>query len=234
MQDLIVDVIVSLEELKDEQRIHFAKTSYPTSMRVIGVVSANEKKVLKELKAITKSYSNRQKIDLAVALGQTKIFECQHLGFEYLGRDKKARIELTTKDLDRLLTVMDNWVSVDCYGVYITGYAYRENIVGIDSLRKFYQSEDFWMRRIPIVATVTLNMKSQGGTGDVQRTLEICEWAVDDHVDMINKALSWALRQLIMHDRDAVIDFMETFETRLHRRVLREVRNKLETGRKYL
>ncbi|MCG8699277.1 MAG: DNA alkylation repair protein [Bacteroidales bacterium] len=233
MKDLIADIIVSLEELKDEQRIQFSKTSYPTSMRMIGVVSANEKKVLKELKAITKNYSNRQKIDLAVALGQTKIFECQHLGFEYLGRDKKARTELSTKDLDRLLTVMDNWVSVDCYGVYIAGYAYRENIIGIDSLLKFYKSDNFWMRRIPIVATVTLNMKSQGGTGDVNRTLEICEWAVDDHADMINKALSWAIRQLIIHDRDAVLDFIETYESRLHRRVLREVRNKLETGRKY-
>jgi hypothetical protein len=46
------------------------------------------------------------------------------------------------------------------------------------------------------------------------------------------KALSWALRALIPHDRKAVERFLRKHEKDLAARVRREVRNKLETGRK--
>ena len=55
---------------------------------------------------------------------------------------------------------------------------------------------------------------------------------VDDHKDMIVKALSWALRELVVHDPQAVEGFLEEHEEVLAARVKREVRNKLMTGLK--
>jgi 3-methyladenine DNA glycosylase AlkD len=55
---------------------------------------------------------------------------------------------------------------------------------------------------------------------------------VDDHDDMIVKALSWALRELAVHDPGAVREFLSKNERVLAARVKREVRNKLETGLK--
>ena len=46
------------------------------------------------------------------------------------------------------------------------------------------------------------------------------------------KALSWALRELVVHDPDAVREFLEEHEDALAARVKREVRNKLTTGLK--
>ncbi len=60
----------------------------------------------------------------------------------------------------------------------------------------------------------------------------ICNRFIDDHHDMINKAMSWALRELSKVDHPAVVDFMETHEPRLNNRVKREVWNKLNTGLK--
>ncbi len=54
-----------------------------------------------------------------------------------------------------------------------------------------------------MVSTVALNLKSRGGTGDTPRTLHVCEQVVDDHHDMIRKALSWALRELSKSDRES-------------------------------
>jgi 3-methyladenine DNA glycosylase AlkD len=127
---------------------------------------------------------------------------------------------------------MDNWVSVDCFGAYIAGYAWRENIISTDRVKAYYKSDDVWIRRIALVATVSLNQKARGGKGDSKRTLEICRLAIDDHEDMINKALSWALRELAKVDKEPVISFIDEFKYRLHPRVLREVRNKLEKGLK--
>jgi len=49
---------------------------------------------------------------------------------------------------------------------------------------------------------------------------------------MVVKALSWALRELSKRDADCVKAFLRTEDLRLAARVRREVRSKLETGRK--
>jgi len=82
------------------------------------------------------------------------------------------------------------------------------------------------------VSTVPLNVKAQGGTGDAERTLAVCRLLVADRDPMVVKALSWALRALCVRDPDAVGAFLRQNEGGLPSLVKREVRNKLETGRK--
>jgi 3-methyladenine DNA glycosylase AlkD len=55
---------------------------------------------------------------------------------------------------------------------------------------------------------------------------------VADHEDMVAKAMSWALRELVVHDAEAVEEFLTEHEADLPARVKREVRNKLTTGLK--
>jgi 3-methyladenine DNA glycosylase AlkD len=68
--------------------------------------------------------------------------------------------------------------------------------------------------------------------GDVPRTLAVCRLLVDDQDDMVVKALSWALRELVVHDPEAVRAFLSEYEDVLAARIKREVRNKLTTGLK--
>ena len=68
--------------------------------------------------------------------------------------------------------------------------------------------------------------------GDGPRTLEICELCTDDRDDMVVKGLSWALRELLERDPATVRAFVEQHETVLAPRVVREVRNKLNSGLK--
>ena len=83
-----------------------------------------------------------------------------------------------------------------------------------------------------LVSTVGLNVRSRGGCGDVPRTLGVCWLLVDDYDDMVVKAMSWALRELVKHDPDAVREFLSEHEDVLAARVKREVMNKLTTGLK--
>jgi 3-methyladenine DNA glycosylase AlkD len=64
------------------------------------------------------------------------------------------------------------------------------------------------------------------------RSLAICELLVSDREEMVARALSWALRELIVHDRAAVEEFAVKHNAWLAARVRREVRNKLTTGLK--
>lgn len=232
MKPLVEKVIKSLKQYADPKRVEMNKTISPTRMKVIGVIVPNIRIVSNELKSDTKSFTGRKKIELAKNLVDTGIFECQLMAFEYIGKDKKALSELTENDLNNLARNLDNWGSVDSFSIFLSGYAWREGIISTEKIKSYWQSDDFWIRRVALVSTIALNQKSHGGTGDVSRTLEICELAVDDHHDMINKALSWALRELSKRDKKSVEGFIRKYENRLSKRVLREVIHKLEKGTK--
>jgi 3-methyladenine DNA glycosylase AlkD len=53
---------------------------------------------------------------------------------------------------------------------------------------------------------------------------------VADKNDMVIKSLSWALRELIPHDRESVQKFICENEKVLATRVRREVKNKITAG----
>jgi 3-methyladenine DNA glycosylase AlkD len=134
--------------------------------------------------------------------------------------------------LEALGEGMDSWWSVDSFARTLSGPAWLRGQVADGRILRWARSEDRWWRRAALVSTVALNMRSHGGTGDVERTLAVCRRLVADYDDMVVKAMSWALRQLVVHDPDAVQQFLEEHEAVLAARVKREVRNKLTTGLK--
>lgn len=232
MKDLIEDIRKSLDEFADIKRIEFAKKSYPTKMHVIGVTVPNLKIVLKALCKQTKPFNNQEKLDVIKKLIDADVFELQQIAFEYLQTEKNLYKSLTEEFIESIEINLDNWLSVDYFGALVIGCAWREGLVSTEKVKRYLKSNDFWKRRIAVVATVSLNQKARGGLGDSERTLEICKLVVDDHQEMIVKALSWALRELAKTDKNPVIEFINENENRLHKKVLREVKNKIETGLK--
>jgi 3-methyladenine DNA glycosylase AlkD len=127
---------------------------------------------------------------------------------------------------------MASWDQVDTFAPYLSGVAWRRGQIGDATIHRWAASPDRWWRRAALVSTVALNIRARGGRGDVPRTLAVCELLLDDRDDMVVKAMSWALRAAVEHDRAAVEDFLAAHEGRLAARVKREVRNKLATGLK--
>jgi 3-methyladenine DNA glycosylase AlkD len=143
---------------------------------------------------------------------------------------RDALERLTLKTVEQLGRGIDSWGDVDVFAGYVAGPAWRIGRLKDDHIHRWAGSKDRWWRRTALVSTVALNRKSFGGTGDVSRTLEVCRRLADDRDDMVVKALSWALRELIQHDAEAVRGFLRDHEGTLARRVVREVNNKLDTG----
>ncbi len=127
---------------------------------------------------------------------------------------------------------MNSWDSVDAFGRTLSGPAWLHGLASDALIHGWATYDDLWWRRAALVSTVALNMRSHGGNGDTPRTLEICEMLVADREDMVQKALSWALRELVWHDSDAVRSFLDVHDEHLAARVKREVRSKLTTGLK--
>jgi len=154
------------------------------------------------------------------------------IAWELLASNNDAFKLLNDREAEKMSEGLDDWPSVDLFGVTVLGQAWREGLVTDRKIHSWAKSSDRWRRRLALVATVPLNIQSRGGSGDAKRTLDVCRLLVQDRDDMVVKALSWALRELAKRDPEVVSRFVKAEGDRLAPRVRREVGNKLRTGRK--
>ena len=189
------------------------------------------------LRVIRRKYSRMLKkanpefiLDLARELFEN--YSQRWLACELIRNHKIAFQNIGEKELKEFGYGINSWGSVDDFAGILAGPAWLNGQVSEVLIHKWASSEDRWWRRAALVSTVVLNVRSHGGRGDVPRTLEVCRLLVNDRDDMVVKAMSWALRALVLHDPDAVHKFLSEYEDVLAARVKREVRNKLTTGLK--
>jgi 3-methyladenine DNA glycosylase AlkD len=201
-------------------------------LQVIGVEVPNINELVKDLAKRLRKAPGEEVVELAKALANTGVLECYQVACKLLEKHRPATASLKLEDVEALAQGLDNWVSVDNFAGLIAGAAWREGQIPDEVVREWARSEDRWWRRAAVVCTVALNQKARGGTGDAPRTLDICRLVASDRDDMVSKALSWALRELAKRDTAPVLAFLEEYEEVLPARVKREVRKKIETGRK--
>lgn len=232
-QEIIKRIETELDEKADPERLEWAKKNYATSMILKGVTVPNIRPIVKELNKEFKKASAQEVVEFAKQLTSTRILEAQQIAYEVLDKHKAACRSLTLEDLLELGEGIDNWISVDYFAGYLAGPAWREGQISNEVIEKWAVSEDKWWRRAAVVCTVALNQKARGGDGDPDRTLIICSLVTEDQEDMVAKSLSWALRELAKREVEPVEEFVNQNENVLPKRVIREVRRKIETGRKY-
>ncbi|MCI0646827.1 MAG: DNA alkylation repair protein [Chloroflexi bacterium] len=191
------------------------------------------------IRAMRREYSKRlakaeAQTVLAVALGLMgyPTFEHRFVGYELVHHHRPALRSLGRTELEQLGRSLDSWYSVDTFATYLAGPAWRAGQVPDSLIHEWAGSQDRWWRRTALVCTVALNTKARGGRGDVPRTLAVCRLLAADHDDMVVKALSWALRALILYDPAAVRTFLDEHQAVLAARIPREVRHKLDTDLK--
>ena len=188
-------------------------------------------------RAICRKYSilvRNASPEYVLAFARQVLFKHGHRwqAYELIQAHESAFHSLGAEELEELGKGINSWWSTDSFARTLSGPAWRDGLVTDSLIIQWAKSTDLWWRRAALVSTVAFNIRSQGGKGDVPRTLTICRMLVADHEDMVVKALSWALRQLVYFDPNAVEGFMQEHEHVLAGRVKREVGRKLRTGLK--
>lgn len=169
---------------------------------------------------------------IALAHELLAVYDQRSVAYELIADHKGAFALIGEAELIEFGQGINSWWTVDSFARTLSGPAWLRSQVSDNLILSWAGSPDLWWRRAALVSTVALNMRSHGGLGDTPRTLMICRLLVDDHADMVVKALSWALRELVPHDPVAVRAFLTEYGSRLASRVQREVSAKLETGLK--
>ena len=182
--------------------------------------------------ALLRDEAPKSVIQFARELLKSKDWAARVIAFETV-RDHRGAFEFLNNRLVQTWSKsLSNWAATDLFGVTIAGPAWREGLIADDIVLKWANSKDRWYRRLALVATVPLNAKSRGGTGDANRTLTACRMLRGDRDKMVVKAMSWALRELAKRDARVVASFLRQEGVALAPLVRREVENKLRIGKK--
>ena len=188
-------------------------------------------------RAVRRRYSQKLRrappvfmLDLARELLQN--YGHRSTAYELIQGHREAFCLLGEAELEEFGRGIRSWWTVDSFARTLSGPAWLRGQVSDRLIHQWARSEDLWWRRAALVSTVALNVRSRGGCGDVPRTLAVCRLLVGDHEDMVVKAMSWALRELVVHDAEAVRAFLREHEEVLAARVKREAGSKLATGLK--
>lgn len=226
------DAIRELRAFTNPERRAATLGYFPSAMENLGVAVPDIRKVLRATRKVVRDWSDADVHALALAIIAEGTLEGRQLAYELIASRDSLLQSLSAADVKRLGHGMDNWTSVDVFACSIAGQLWRERAIADAEVLRWARSRDLWWRRAALASTIPLNMKSRGGSGDVERTLLIAELLAGDREEMVAKALSWALRSLIPISPVTVETFLAEHEDELAARVLREVRNKLRTGRK--
>ncbi len=188
-------------------------------------------------RAICKKYSHlirQSPPEFVLEFARALLFSHDHRwqAYELIAAHKAAFRSLGAAELEQFGQGIHSWWTTDAFARTLSGPAWRDGQVSDELIVRWAGSPDLWWRRAALVSTVAFNVRSQGGVGDVPRTLAICRLLVADQEDMVVKALSWALRELVFFDPLAVEGFLRENEQVLAGRVKREVGSKLRTGLK--
>lgn len=188
-------------------------------------------------RAIRRKYSRKlkqTKPEFVLEVARVLFNKYQHRWAAYeLIKDHKAAFQcMRKKELEEFGRGINSWWTVDSFARTLSGPAWLNGQVSNKLIHKWARSKNRWWRRAALVSTVAFNVRTQGGYGDAPRTLAVCKTLIHDHNDTIVKAMSWALRVLVVHNPEAVRKFLKKHEQKLAALVKREVRNKLKTGLK--
>lgn len=221
---LVKPILSSVDEIESDIKRKFRALS--------STKTADLRNLRREFSKQLAKFEGEQVIQLALDVLAERSAP-RFVAYELIHHHHDAMRCLNSRNVRLLGQGINSWDAVDTFACYLSGPAWREHQVSDALIERWIASKDRWWRRAGVVSTVALNNKARGGSGDAQRTLQICRLVVDDRDDMVVKALSWALRELSKRDPKPVVEFINEFREQLASRVFREVVNKLVSGVKF-
>ena len=134
-------------------------------------------------RAVRRKYSQklrRSQAELILALARELManYDERWVVYELLQAHKAALQSLGEAELEEFGRGINSWWTVDAFARTLAGPAWLQGQVADALIHRWAHSPDLWWRRAALVSTVALNVRSQGGYGDVSRTLAVCRLLV--------------------------------------------------------
>jgi len=170
-----------------------------------------------DIRRIAKKFSQEISLQELTKLIQSPIHEVRLCALIILVNKYKK------KDYDRIyqyylkhISSVNNWDLVDTSAPHIVGDYLYKNPEKSKILLEFSHSENLWIRRISIVSTFAFI-----NNNEFKKTLEISKLLLNDHHDLIHKAVGWMLREIYKKDEHLIKRFLRQNYAQIPRTTLR-------------
>ncbi|MFQ5593946.1 MAG: DNA alkylation repair protein [Anaerolineae bacterium] len=225
-------LLAQIEALADEAHRAGMQMAVPTGLKMYGLRVPQIRDLAKAWSREHKAVERAELWALFEALWAGDSREELMLASELLQRYKRWIPQLEWAQFDRWRRRLDNWEVTDSLGQRILGpWMLNDPESRVAYLYDLIQDEDVWSRRLALVTTTWLN-RGRKDLSFPDVTLELVDRVKSERHPMITKAVSWALRELTKKHVDVVARYLDANTEMLAPHVVREVRSKLETGRK--
>lgn len=219
-----------LQKNADEEYRQGSKMSTPSDLEIIGIRVPVLRRIARDWVKKGQKVSDTDFLALLNTLWQEPVFELRSLALELLWANKKLLKNFDWEIAETWLKKTDNWVHCDFLSTNIFGFLVKQNQSYLKKLKEYLKKPGKWFQRASIVSTLQLIRAKKIKAEEVLVTID---QIVDDQDPMIQKAISWVLRELIRADNaEAVKKYLNQNQERLATYVVREVTNKLRTGLK--
>ncbi|MBK9124588.1 MAG: DNA alkylation repair protein [Chloroflexi bacterium] len=231
----IEDIRTFLAEKQGGHEVWSGFANYTGSQRQSLGLKADELHafVAQLVRAYGKQMTGAEWLDLLDTLYDGQTFEEAALAGLLLGRLHAVRRALPLDRFDRWLGTLQGWAEVDT--------TCQNNFKPSDLLDRWDEWDAFLRalsvdaninkRRASLVLLVT-PVRTSDDPRLIALALELAEHHAPERDKLIVKAVSWVLRSAIKHHREEVASFLDAHGESLAKLVVREVRGKLDTGKK--
>lgn len=225
--------------LADQIRQHgdpeYAKVisrSIPSQLRVYGLRVFQLRQIVRAWRRDHKDVAGEDLLGLVEALWDGESREERMLALELLQHHPQYIPKLTWSRFERWRRELDNWELTDVLGVGVLGPWVHDDLdERTQRLQGLIADEDLWSRRLGLVGAIGVN-RARRDTSFPELTLELIDQTRREGHPMITKAVSWMLRDLCKKHPGQVAAYLDENQDALAGHVVREVSNKLKTGRK--
>jgi 3-methyladenine DNA glycosylase AlkD len=242
MKDLAMDEYTA-QTVDLTAQLHTLPTSHPdqafirrylgTPRPVLGVRADDLRKLAKATAKTHADWPAAQWLELLDSLYTGDIFEQRSLAGLLLGVLHPLRQRLELARLRTWLAGQQGWAEVDttCQSSWTDKEVLARWVEWDPFLENLSQAGNVSLRRASLVLLVT-PLRRNADPRLTARALANVQRLQHERDGMITKAVSWVLRSMIAEQPDTVRAYLETNAGALQATVVREVRRKLETGRK--
>jgi 3-methyladenine DNA glycosylase AlkD len=159
--------------------------------------------IIKKFPAITQ----QELIDLCSEMWADEYHELKSIAIDIM----HYRLDLVDEQMldliDHMIDSATGWDHIDEIAIRLVGHLLKLDPKNFDYLRRCEQSDNFWKRRVSIIAQLKL-YKTDHFNQDL--LFEICTAHLYEKEFFIRKAIGWALRELSKTKPNIVFEYIHT------------------------
>jgi 3-methyladenine DNA glycosylase AlkD len=234
MSKYLNSLISELDKSKDKKIKHPAGDSYlGGGSPYYGVSTPVKRKIAKDWANANKDISVKEYVRVLTLLFKGESYEEKTVAGLLLGYLPEQREIMGPKYLDSWLNYLEGWSEIDslCYGNFSAEEILDNWFIWKSQIRSFSKSGNISKRRASLVL-LTAPVRNSDNNELSKLAFNTVDRLKGETDVLITKAVSWLLRELIKKHRGLVSSYLDSNEKELPRIAVREVRNKLKTGKK--